>query len=230
LQHPPQGPKIKHPTKSPNEVRRSLANAWGTELLLYLGHHFLKSEEIVRVSNTWNVVQAYYALYHATQAIGLAKGFKRPETHPRTQALFLELWGKLPESFLPWCFVCKSDGHHLATTTIDHKVHVWSIVDAHNCHSLAYKGIRTTRDEAILERYQSDRETKKRALVKKWEGAEKARIEKGRKARPKPKFPLPRLTAEEQKNAQNAVRGYSMLDYLYRLRIRTNYVDAANFH
>jgi hypothetical protein len=196
---------------------------------LYMGHHFLKSEEIVRLSNTWNVVQAYYTVYHATQAIILARGYVRPETHAKTQALFVELWGKLPECFVPWRLTCKPDGHHPTTITIDPKVHVWSMVDAFNCHSLAYKAIRTTREEAVQERSVSERERKRKALRKKWENAQTIRIEKGRSPRLEPKFPLPRLTPEEQKNAENGVRGYSMLDYLYPLRIRTSYKDAAIF-
>lgn len=90
----PQRPRIKHAMYGVAQVRRSLENAWGTELLLYMGHQFLKAEEIIRLSNTWNVVQAYYAVYHVTQALLIAKGYVRPEKHATTQALFVELWGE----------------------------------------------------------------------------------------------------------------------------------------
>jgi hypothetical protein len=225
----PQRPRIKHAMNGVAEVRRSLENAWGTELLLYMGHQFLKGEEIIRLSNTWNVVQAYYAVYHVTQALLIAKGYVRPEKHATTQALFVELWGKLPECFVPWCLTCKADGHHPATIKLDPKVHVWSMVDAFNCHSLAYKAIRTTRQEALQQRRKLERENKKKALRKRWVEREKLRAAKGRSPRPEPEFPLPQLTKEERASLDTKFRGYSMLDYLYRLRIRSNYVDAGIF-
>jgi len=49
------------------QVRASLENAWGTELLLTLGEHIVRDEEVIRLSNNWNVVQAYYVVYHSTQ-------------------------------------------------------------------------------------------------------------------------------------------------------------------
>jgi hypothetical protein len=40
------------------QIRSSLENAWGTELLLALGERIVRNEEVVRLSNNWNVVQA----------------------------------------------------------------------------------------------------------------------------------------------------------------------------
>ena len=45
------------------QVRASLENAWSTELLLTLGAHVFRDEEVIRLSNNWNVVQAYYVVY-----------------------------------------------------------------------------------------------------------------------------------------------------------------------
>jgi hypothetical protein len=44
-----------------------------------------------------------------------------------------------------------------------------------------------------------------------------------------PRFPLPHLTSEEKLTLDTTTRPYTLLDYLYRLRIRTNYVDSAMF-
>ena len=43
------------------QVRASLENAWRTELLHTLEEHIVRDEEVIRLSNNWNVVQAYYA-------------------------------------------------------------------------------------------------------------------------------------------------------------------------
>jgi hypothetical protein len=48
-----------------------------------------QGDEVVRVSNNWNVVQAYYALYHAMQAILVARGYDRPDSHSKTQKMSL---------------------------------------------------------------------------------------------------------------------------------------------
>ncbi len=44
-----------------------------------------------------------------------------------------------------------------------------------------------------------------------------------------PKFPRPRLTAAEKRDIEVKTRPATLLDYLYRLRIRCNYEDATMF-
>lgn len=41
------------------QVRASLENASSTELLLTLGEHIVRDEEVIRLSNNWDFVQAY---------------------------------------------------------------------------------------------------------------------------------------------------------------------------
>ena len=96
-------------------------------------------------------------------------------------------------------------------------------------HLVACKAIRTTREEAFPERIKNSREAKRKKRRHEWQEQEKKRLAKGRQARPEPKFKLPNLTAEERNAAKRGIRSYSILDYLYRLRIRTNYGDAAMF-
>jgi hypothetical protein len=85
----PELPRIQSKVGDVVQVHRSLQNAWSTELLLLLSHRLLKGDEVVRVSNNWNVVQAYYALYHAMQAILVARGYDRPDSHSKTQKMSL---------------------------------------------------------------------------------------------------------------------------------------------
>jgi hypothetical protein len=51
-----------------DQVRKSLVNAWGTELLLGLAGEYASEKELVGMANNWGVVQTYYVSYHATQA------------------------------------------------------------------------------------------------------------------------------------------------------------------
>jgi hypothetical protein len=73
-------------------VRRSLANAWGTELLLGLSRQYAVEDDLVRLANNWGAVQAYYVVYHAFQAYLLANGEARPTTHSKTQRMFADRW------------------------------------------------------------------------------------------------------------------------------------------
>ena len=66
-------------------VRASLEHAWGTELLLCLTDLYNFDSEIVHIANNWAIVQTYYVAYHAVQALAVAKGYSRPDNHPKTQ-------------------------------------------------------------------------------------------------------------------------------------------------
>jgi hypothetical protein len=222
-------PTIPFKMRDVEQVKKSLRSAWGTELLLYFGHKFLRTDEVIRLSNTWNVVQAYYAVYHSTQAVAVARGFARSETHPKTQRVFLDCWGKLPDCFMPWCLSYHSSGHKSTTIKIDSNVHTWVIVDRTNCSSLACKALRTTRADFLEDNCKKMRESKQKALRKAWTDKEKERIASGKKPRSEPKFPLPTLTPQEKNKIEEQTRAYTLLDYLYRLRIRTNYKDSGIF-
>src|SRR6266545_354372 len=64
-------------------VRRSLANAWGTELLLGLSREYAVEDDLVRLANNWGAVQAYYVVYHAFQAYMLATAKRDLRHTPR---------------------------------------------------------------------------------------------------------------------------------------------------
>jgi hypothetical protein len=221
-----QEPRLTSPIAGLQQVRRSLESAWGTELLLLLSRRLLTGDEIVGVSNNWNVVQAYYALYHATQAVLLAKGFERPDTHPKTQRMFFDLWGSLPVEFAPWSLSVGANGHLPVSVHVDPHLHVWKSVTSHTCWTIACKALQTTRTDAVAKRLADMREDKRRARRKAW-SVKQAR--RGGSPRPEPVFRLPRLTLEEKSKASANTRNYTLLDYLYRLRIRANYEDSAMF-
>jgi hypothetical protein len=219
----PQRP-IPSPIAGLPQVRRSLESAWGTELLLLMSHRLLTGDEIVGVSNNWNVVQAYYALYHATQAVLVARKYDRPEKHEKTQRMFFDLWGALPEDFAPWSLSVGATGHQPISIQIDPTIHLWASVTLRDCSTIACKALQTTRGDALAKRTAEKREEKRRARRKEWEkrakrpGAARDRV-----------FPLPLLTADEKAQVNAATRHYTLLDYLYRLRVRANYEDSAMF-
>jgi len=181
------------------------------------------------VSNNWNAVQAYYALYHATQAVLAARGFERPETHSKTQKMFFDLWGQLPAEFAPWSLSVGSNGHQPTTIRVETSVHVWTTLTASTCWSIACKALQTTRVDALEERTADAREKKRKARRKAWFDKHAARRGGFARRGPEPVFPLPRLTPDEKSALNAGIRNYTLFDYLYRLRIRTNYVDSAMF-
>jgi hypothetical protein len=214
-----------------DQVRRSLANAWGTELLLALSGRYAHDDEVLRLANNWAVVQAYYVVYHATQALAVAKGFPRPDSHPKTQNQYLSFWVRRPFDISPWTLGADASGWRNCPTgkTIDPTIHVWTGCSSSTQLSLAAKAYRTTRDDAVAEAVERLREKKRAERRKAWLTEETTRIDKGRKPRKEPTWPKPHLTAAERQGADARVPPHSLIHYLYRLRIKTNYVDSAMF-
>jgi hypothetical protein len=81
----------------------------------------------------------------------------------------------------------------------------------------------------VSERLNGARERKRRDNRTAWLAEEAQRIAAGRSPRTEPTWPLPRLNATEKSAVAARVRSYTLLDYLYRLRIKTNYEDAGMF-
>jgi len=217
--------KIPQNTTSREQLKKALENAWGTELLLLMSRKFIREDEIIRLSNNWNVIQAYYAIYHATQALIVGKGIERPESHPKTQKLFVDIWGRLPIDLAPWSLTVGANGCNINNLDIDPSIHQWTKVNSATCWSIACKALQSTREDALHENYRTAREDKRKTLRKDWQ-----QKHSGKTIKPKePEFPLPRLTAEEKNQINRQTRNYSIMDYFYRLRIRCNYVDSSMF-
>lgn len=215
-----------------DQVHKSLRNAWSTEILLALPGEWAKDEdEFIRLSNTWGVVQSYYVGYHVTQALIVAKGRPRPTTHPKTQQQYVSLWADRPLDCPPWTLgACHESWRNKPSgVTIDPAVHPWTSCSDANCWSIAGKALRTTRDEGVRKAIDDERESGLRRRKKAWQTEEEDRLASGGKPRRPPTFRRPQLSALEKTTCDRRVRTYSMLDYLYRLRIGANYDDAAIF-
>jgi hypothetical protein len=212
-------------------VRRSLANAWGTELLLGLSREYAIEDELVRIANNWGAVQAYYVAYHAFQAYLVANGEARPESHPKTQAMFADRWVGRQLQMPPWSFGASEGGflNGPQGRAVDLRVHQWTSCDATNCWDIAGRALKSTRDDAIPDALRKRRENKRKESRRSWERDEKGRIAAGKKLRTMPKFPLPYLTVAEKAAVRKRVRPYTTLDYLFRLRVKSNYEDSTMF-
>jgi len=213
------------------QVLSSLRNAWGTELLINMGKHFVHESELVKLSNNWSTVQAYYVLYHSTQAVAVAKDYVRPPNHPRTQSLFHNLWAARNLCLEPWTLAYGFDGPQNipSNITVDDDIHNWSLCSPASAWSLACKALKTTREDKLDKSYRKARE-KKRVEKRKFLKQQQAeRIEIGKRPKIIRNVPLPQLTPEEKQLVDHKEPPTAIIDYLYRLRIKTNYVDSGMF-
>jgi hypothetical protein len=226
------------PEKTKNQVnlaqiKTSLRNAWGTELLLNLGAHFLTEDESVRISNCWGAVQAYYIAYHSVHALVVARNQPRPQAHTKTQNLFVDYWIKNRLKIYPWSLgFSDSGGVNVPEdigSPVDTKIHQWSNLNFMNRWSIALKAMETTRREEHKNALRRARENKKRERNKQWSVDNEARSRLGKRTKKKPKATLPVLSKEERLRVNSDLRTFGLIDYLYRVRIRANYKDSAAF-
>lgn len=214
-------------------IRDRLRSAWGTELLLALAGTHATDDELVRFTNTWGVVQLYYAAHHAVQAQLLAKGLARPSGHEVTKKQYLNLWVKPARAsgLAPLCLAWGPNGASglPVEVTLDDDLPNWGRCDNDTCWTLCLRAMRTTREEELRTRGTKRRQEKTRERRTTWDREEQARIELGRRPRKKPDFPVARLAPADKSTLDSKLREYSMLDYLYRLRIKANYEDAGMF-
>jgi hypothetical protein len=214
-----------------DQVKRSLANAWGTELLLALSGRHAVDDEIVRLANNWAVVQAYYVVYHATQGLAVAKGFPRPDSHAKTQNQYTSFWIRRPLNLSPWTFAADAGGwvNCPSSSAVDSSIHSWTGCSPATQLSLAAKAFRTTRDDSVSEALARLRDRVGRERRREWEAEESARRSAGKKPRVKPTSRRPQLNPAARSAAAAKVPPHGLIHYLYRLRIKTNYVDSAMF-
>jgi hypothetical protein len=213
-----------------DQLRKSLHHAWGSELLLVISGTYAPAD-LQGVSNTWVAIQSYYTCYHAIQALVVARGQPRPQSHPTTQRMFVDAWVTPNHDCAPWSLAAIDGGYKNlpAGHVIDEHVHPWAALDATSAIDVACKSFRTTREDAVVEARKRARETKRRDNRRVWREEEARRLAAGRRARKEPVFALPRLTAAEKTASAAGVRPYSLLDYLYRLRIKAQYEDSSLF-
>jgi hypothetical protein len=223
--------KVQRKAIAIDPVQTFLINAWGTELLLVLQEDLARSKEdwhVIALANQWAVVQSYYAIENATVALVLAQGNVKPDSHEKTRAAYAERWQGKP--YGPFAVVSGRGGlDHLPNAMKVEQVHILENVGERNCWGFIDMCLRTTRADMLNERFADARARKRSSRLKAWGEEENERLGRGRKPRKKPVLPLPRLLPSEKQAIEARVRPTSFIDYLYRLRIRSNYVDTKMF-
>jgi hypothetical protein len=150
------------------QIRRSLTSAWGTELLLAITGQVLEDDEVIRIANNWAVVKTYYVLYHAVQALAVAKGFQRPQSHPKTQNQYLSFFVNRPLDLPPWTLGAKDGGWCNAPSsgTINDAIHPWTACSPQTQLNLVAMAYRTTRMDEITDRLSPrDRASRRRTVA-----------------------------------------------------------------
>jgi hypothetical protein len=213
------------------QVHASLRHAWGTELVLGITARVSNADELVRLANNWLAVQVYYCVYHATQAVAVAAGHPRPEEHTTTQRLFADTWAKRGASSLtPWCLACVGDElRNVDTSIVDRDVQPLRSFEPSAASSLACKALKTTHEHLVVEQLPKRRKQARNERKRVWETTERTRVAQGKRPRRMPRFAMPNFTAAERASITAETRPATLIDYLYRLRIHTNYRDASTF-
>lgn len=217
------------PNLDQDELRRRLSAGWGTELLLLLSDVYATEDELVRISNTWGVVQAYYIGYHATQALMIANGEIRPSKHPATKGFFMRWWTERVKDLAPWSLAATAEGClNLPTQVIlEEKIPATALCDEQTCWSLAAKALRTTRQETVEDRFSGRRQEKVKKRLAEWEVQNAIRLAQGRDSKAKPRSS--QLSQQERLDLSSKVRAHTLMDYLWRLRVNANYEDIIVF-
>ncbi len=232
------GPKGRRPDVDEAVLFGCLHRAWGTELLLCTMSALVQDSDLVRLANSWGSVQAYYAMYGAAQALLVVEGKDRPTDHDKTQRQFVDLWVSRRIDLGPWTLAVGSPTRREADEDgvmggpgrrLDFGIHAWASASTEDCWDLAGKALRTTRKvkvEAAEKRAAADIRKQRR---KEWAEQQAERLRLGRRPRKEPKWTSPRLQPEQKIAAEKSVRPFTLMDYLYRLRVKANYEDVAMY-
>lgn len=215
------------------QIERSLRNAWGTELLLLQQSALLReTEDLARIVATWAIVQTYYTGYHGMQALIVARGRPRPQHHPETQSQFVVEWAGRKGTLDPWTMKFDHKGHGRCSATIDDELSNLSYPTASTAHSLAAKALKTTWQQAVDTRADTLRSQKARDARKAFDQKQRQRTAAGQAPLSAPAWynnEKRNLTADDHTNVAKNTTAAGLLHFLFRVRIKANYVDAQAF-
>ena len=207
------------------EIGAALRQAWTTELLMATTRQVMPPEGR-GASNNWTVVQAYYAIFHATRALAIASGRPARMSHSACQRFFHDWWATRSFKPSPWSLSFDVNGLANSSSQPTGITSNLATCTAHNCFDFVRLALKTTWDQELAEALRNARVAKLRAAQKAYDERAAVQMAKGVKVtghRPS----AVKLTPTERGAREQSVRGHTMIDYLYRLRLRSNYVDAA---
>lgn len=190
-----------------SQIHKSLNNAWGIEAIFKMENLLIKEDDLIRLSNNWCIMQAYYIFYYTTQALEVLEGYNKSKTHPQVKRTFLKLWSNKHWILSPWCISYNENGfcNLPPGVSIDDHIHSWKKVDDKTALNLFCKALRTTREEFI----------------------EEALMKRRQKHVSKNQSKKVRLTQKQKKQTQVRVRPTSLISYLFRLKKKTTYEQSS---
>lgn len=212
MQHQTSYRQIRSRTCDRRAIEKALRSAWATEVVI-LQSVVSRRQEVVAGANLWSTVQSYYAVYHAAQAFFEASGWwSPPNTHSGTLKLLSEVALKrqyLPPPWDAWC-----DGPMrglayggLAAAASASTPNSLSAPYADCCPEWVAMILRTTRERKI-------KEAKEQWIrVNKKSDGSRYQI----------------VPSNRQESVLKNVAPTTLFDFLYRLRVRSNYKDADAF-
>lgn len=166
-----------------------------------MGAHF-RDTDLMRISASWAVVQAYYVMYYGTQASEIARGHRRSESHPSTQRQFVSFWVDRSDPRVPWSLGADKGGFkNLPANRRVAPIQSWTACTHENCWDLASQALRTTRERSIAKALDKERQERKRKRLDK--------------------------TVKEAVSARVSTHG--LIHYLWRLRVTANYSGSEVF-
>lgn len=185
---------------------KALSNAWSTEVALNLAG-LLEDPELVATANHWATIQAYYAVSHLLRAFVATRDGRSPE--PRHVWLLEQIGDTMASRHLlpaPWNVICSGPEAAYQYPNLPSHVDLPAFSPMarprpEHAWSSVCMALRTTRERRIRDR------------VGDWK--------KGQRKK--------RITAEERKRVGEKTKPTTLFDFLYRLRIRSNYSDADAF-
>ncbi len=200
--------RIQRRTTDPTELRRLLAISWASETQLRLAN--LGGDAFLRYSNAWGPVQAYYAVYMSIHAwlltVGMGGLIDDHTTTLRTVVALLVERNLLPHPFDVTCSGCPEyDQRQIDGTPANANI---------NDH---FENLAAPTIDDFYPRF-----------AKMLETSRDLRLERSRKEWLKRKNRGKMMKAEMLVLADR-LHSTSIFDYLWRLRIRSNYGDVSSF-
>ena len=199
-------------TSQPPGIRELLFNAWHTEVALGLPQAY-PDPGLIRYTNQWAPVQAYYAVYSLWRA-----WFAIEDKHVRSHAKVLRSASSLiRERALfpsPWNYACAggyllTDAQHIGFQSV--QISDVSALSTPGRHPVgddwASKALRTTR-KFFLSQREDD-----------WKSENRTRSG----------HPYRRIPPNRRQLIRRQLHPTTLFDFLYRLRIRSNYRDVDDF-
>ena len=205
------------PSKPRGEIGRALRNAWATEVAIALPRTIgLDDDRFIAASLHWLGPQAYYAVYQAGLAAILAKNLPLPDRHQQFMKVFHSQFvekGLLPP---PWDAACsggsvQTGGHTFSGCLIGDEIPVNTLypADLDDARRVLRLALKTTRDRRFDE--------VRKALLR----SKQVKTKAGKPAR--------NLSTVRQNAEYEGMSPTTTFDFLYRLRIRSNYRDSDTF-